>query len=192
MEEEEQKETKDASKADKNKTTDASASFVQNTEATNSFTSISTSPPSPSSSASKRASPANEVPKYPRIVTLPCSHVFHAECLIPWFTRPRQTTCPTCRFNIDPDDLTRGIGTRRRAAAPAAAGGRGGSDVALSEDTIPPFTVMDEIGTINPVTGPPIPLDGVPFVGSVNGGGDGNSTFVPFQPGIISAGNRES
>lgn len=42
----------------------------------------------------------------PRIVSLPCAHVFHATCLIPWFSRPRQTTCPTCRFNIDPDNLT--------------------------------------------------------------------------------------
>jgi hypothetical protein len=42
----------------------------------------------------------------PKIVSLPCAHVFHASCLIPWFSRPRQTTCPTCRFNIDPENLT--------------------------------------------------------------------------------------
>ena len=41
-----------------------------------------------------------------KIVALPCAHVFHATCLIPWFSRPRQTTCPTCRFNIDPENLT--------------------------------------------------------------------------------------
>ena len=42
----------------------------------------------------------------PRIVALPCSHVFHSACLVPWFSRPKQTTCPTCRFNVDPDNLT--------------------------------------------------------------------------------------
>ncbi|KNZ72022.1 Choline dehydrogenase [Termitomyces sp. J132] len=45
-------------------------------------------------------------PTQPKIVSLPCAHVFHAACLIPWFSRPRQTTCPTCRFNIDPERLT--------------------------------------------------------------------------------------
>ncbi|KAG6816188.1 hypothetical protein H0H87_008015 [Tephrocybe sp. NHM501043] len=45
-------------------------------------------------------------PSQPKIVTLPCAHIFHASCLIPWFSRPRQTTCPTCRFNIDPEHLT--------------------------------------------------------------------------------------
>ncbi|KAF5348491.1 hypothetical protein D9756_009603 [Leucocoprinus leucothites] len=44
--------------------------------------------------------------RYQRIVTLPCAHVFHAQCLIPWFSKPKQTTCPICRFNIDPENLT--------------------------------------------------------------------------------------
>ncbi|KIJ55135.1 hypothetical protein M422DRAFT_774264 [Sphaerobolus stellatus SS14] len=39
-----------------------------------------------------------------RIVALPCAHVYHAECLLPWFAR--NTTCPTCRFDIDPESLT--------------------------------------------------------------------------------------
>ncbi|EIN12806.1 hypothetical protein PUNSTDRAFT_50034 [Punctularia strigosozonata HHB-11173 SS5] len=59
----------------------------------------------PSPSSSSKAEKANEK-EYPKIVSLPCAHVFHASCLIPWFSRPRQTTCPTCRFNIDPENLT--------------------------------------------------------------------------------------
>ncbi|KIJ56706.1 hypothetical protein M422DRAFT_40301 [Sphaerobolus stellatus SS14] len=39
------------------------------------------------------------------IVSLPCAHVFHGACLIPWFSR--KTSCPTCRFDIDPRSLTR-------------------------------------------------------------------------------------
>jgi hypothetical protein len=54
---------------------------------------------------------------YKRIVSLPCAHVFHANCLIPWFSKPKQTTCPICRFNIDPENLTYTSGSQRRAAA---------------------------------------------------------------------------
>ncbi|KAI0696428.1 hypothetical protein BC835DRAFT_1414253 [Cytidiella melzeri] len=41
-----------------------------------------------------------------RIVAFPCPgmHLFHAGCLDPWVAR--KTTCPTCRFDIDPDSLT--------------------------------------------------------------------------------------
>ena len=52
-----------------------------------------------------------------KIVSMPCAHVFHAECLIPWFSRPRQTTCPTCRFDIDSEGLTRRPPTRRPPTA---------------------------------------------------------------------------
>jgi hypothetical protein len=67
------------------------------------------STPSPGSASQ------DAVSKHPKIVSLPCAHIFHADCLIPWFSRPRQTTCPTCRFNIDPENLTR---SRRRRSSP--------------------------------------------------------------------------
>ncbi|KAF7313811.1 RING-type domain-containing protein [Mycena chlorophos] len=36
------------------------------------------------------------------IIALPCAHLYHASCLVPWFSRAGQTTCPTCRFDLDP------------------------------------------------------------------------------------------
>ncbi|PAV17466.1 pa domain-containing [Pyrrhoderma noxium] len=48
----------------------------------------------------------DEGPTLPKVVSLPCAHIFHSSCLLPWFSRPGQTTCPVCRFNIDPENLT--------------------------------------------------------------------------------------
>ncbi|KAJ7606459.1 hypothetical protein DFH06DRAFT_1309828 [Mycena polygramma] len=36
------------------------------------------------------------------VITLLCAHVFHAACLSHWFVQPGQTTCPACRFDLDP------------------------------------------------------------------------------------------
>jgi hypothetical protein len=69
--------------------------------------------------STKNESKSDSETEQPKIVSLPCAHVFHAACLIPWFSRPRQTTCPTCRFNIDPENLTY---VRRRAPAPPNGG----------------------------------------------------------------------
>ncbi|PCH39801.1 hypothetical protein WOLCODRAFT_136498 [Wolfiporia cocos MD-104 SS10] len=42
----------------------------------------------------------------PSILAFPCAgrHLFHNNCLSPWLAR--KTTCPACRFDIDPDSLT--------------------------------------------------------------------------------------
>lgn len=53
------------------------------------------------------------------IICLPCSHVFHASCLIPWFSKPKHTTCPTCRFDIDPKGLTYTPPQREPRSTPA-------------------------------------------------------------------------
>ncbi|KAJ7621177.1 hypothetical protein FB45DRAFT_136957 [Roridomyces roridus] len=51
------------------------------------------------------ASDSAATPPKEEIIALPCAHLFHASCLAPWFARPGQTTCPTCRFDVDPQGL---------------------------------------------------------------------------------------
>ncbi|GHJ89238.1 hypothetical protein NliqN6_5640 [Naganishia liquefaciens] len=49
-----------------------------------------------------------EIPESPKNKTslkvFPCHHVFHEDCLRPWLAQ--KTTCPTCRFDIDPHSVT--------------------------------------------------------------------------------------
>ena len=81
--------------------------------------------------AEEGSSPAaDEDTQQPKIVVLPCAHAFHATCLLPWFSKPGRTTCPSCRFDIDPDSLTYKPpplrpprANPRPQAAPAAAAG---------------------------------------------------------------------
>lgn len=54
---------------------------------------------SPDSESSENSQPASKA-----ILALPCRHIFHGSCLLPWLSR--QTTCPSCRFNLDPEHLT--------------------------------------------------------------------------------------
>ncbi|KAJ8084428.1 hypothetical protein PM082_003198 [Marasmius tenuissimus] len=80
-----------------------------------------TAPSTPQPQANKESSTSSSTPveesevqkaKNTKIVSLPCAHIFHAECLVPWFSRPRQTTCPVCRFDVDPEGKV--WGRRRR------------------------------------------------------------------------------
>jgi len=49
---------------------------------------------------------------FPEVVAFPCLHLFHSDCLLPWLAQ--KTTCPTCRFDVDPNSLTlKGGGTQR-------------------------------------------------------------------------------
>ncbi|KAL0564321.1 hypothetical protein V5O48_017726, partial [Marasmius crinis-equi] len=78
----------------------------------------STDSSSTSPAESREAQQNNESTK--KIVALPCSHLFHADCLLPWFSRPMQTTCPVCRFDVDPDH--RIWGQRERRGMPMGMG----------------------------------------------------------------------
>lgn len=57
---------------------------------------------------------------FPEVVAFPCLHLFHSECLLPWLAR--KTTCPTCRFDVDPDSLTLKGGSTQRPWVPPAEG----------------------------------------------------------------------
>jgi len=85
-------------------------------------------PPAPSIPAdgvltTESAAQLKSKPDLPRVVSLPCAHVFHTACLLPWFTKPHRTTCPSCRFDIDPESLTFVPQRQRRSRRAAQAQG---------------------------------------------------------------------
>lgn len=146
---------------------------------TSADTDMEASPSQEAESSAKTDSKTGSVPAPPKIVSLPCAHVFHAACLIPWFSRPRQTTCPTCRFNIDPENLT--YVRRRRAPAARnnnAAQGQGAAQGQpqgeqplhqnIQQPSLTPFAVPTQnAGTPDAVPAP------APVLGGGNGAGNG-------------------
>jgi hypothetical protein len=78
-----------------------------------------------------------------RVVSLPCAHIFHSSCLKQWFITP-STTCPVCRFEMDPLHLLAGGG-------PASYFARGGGRlvrmdrVSPTGDTFPETTWVDDV-----------------------------------------------
>ncbi|KAL1950513.1 hypothetical protein VTO73DRAFT_5637 [Trametes versicolor] len=123
-------------------------------------------------SASTTPSTAPGEEKYPKIVVLPCSHVFHASCLLPWFSKPGRTTCPSCRFDIDPDSLTykpRPLRARHAPPAPPA-----GADAAPQEPPAfapPPQFVPVQLGP-HPAPVPHAEAQGAPHIPNVAPGAD--------------------
>ncbi|KAK7052317.1 hypothetical protein R3P38DRAFT_3594992 [Favolaschia claudopus] len=69
-------------------------------------------------------SPSDSPPE--GITALPCAHVFHSACLLPWFSRPGQTTCPTCRFDVDPKGIIWYGGRKQDRERGGLFGGLGG------------------------------------------------------------------
>lgn len=61
-------------------------------------------------------------PLVSNVVAFPCpgKHLFHSECLKPWLGR--KTTCPTCRYDVDPESLTLSVlrDLRQRSGHPRA------------------------------------------------------------------------
>jgi len=141
--------------------------------------SASTSTAESSASAGTPSSPKKkEKPKHPRIVSLPCAHVFHAECLIPWFTRPRQTTCPTCRFNIDPENLTATPPRRSQRAR-----GNGQAQGTQQGEQSAEGNVPVEPGILAPPVAPTVAVGGDDGDGGGGHLGFGAPDFDPGQPG---------
>ena len=63
-----------------------------------------TSASTPTGTKSKKRKASHPAHADSAVLALPCGHLFHAGCLAPWFGS--HTTCPTCRFDIDPESLT--------------------------------------------------------------------------------------
>ncbi|KAJ6600817.1 hypothetical protein B0H10DRAFT_695153 [Mycena sp. CBHHK59/15] len=124
-----------------------------------------------------------------RIIALPCAHVFHAACLIPWFSRPGQTTCPTCRFDVDPTGLIWYDG-QKNAPGPGLFDGPGGAfnfelPLFMPRALAPPFFMTDFRIT------DPLRVDGMDFPemphNHGHGGedaeeGDGDDNIPPLEP----------
>jgi hypothetical protein len=45
----------------------------------------------------------NDFEKGQKALIIPCTHIFHADCIKSWFNT--QNTCPICKFKIDGENL---------------------------------------------------------------------------------------
>ena len=125
------------------------------------------------------------VPVQPKIISLPCAHVFHESCLLPWFTRAKQATCPTCRFNIDPENLTHSPLPRQpfNFGAPRPASQATGADPAAQ-----PVPSADPAAQPVPSAAQAAPAPEAPPVPNAENVAGGPPPTGPFTPEPTAAG----
>ncbi|KAF9222977.1 hypothetical protein BS17DRAFT_809183 [Gyrodon lividus] len=139
-----------SSMADQNEIFDSDAMNIDPTPASHPEPVATTASTTPAST-----SPSSEGFK---VIALPCAHVFHASCLLPWFTRARQATCPTCRFNIDPENLTYSP-PPRRAFNYAPAQPNNATPNANAAPAAPQAAQEVPSGTVPPINSIPVSAD---------------------------------
>ncbi|KAL8853391.1 MAG: hypothetical protein Q9221_001708 [Calogaya cf. arnoldii] len=103
-----------------------------------------------------------------QVMSLPCGHEFHAECITPWLTT-RRRTCPICK-----GDVVRSMGKAEKKPSKAAARSRR-SDYGEQEDV---QTQAAETTNESPTAAIPIPRDAA----DLERGDDMASTLVNDAP----------
>ncbi|WVF70899.1 hypothetical protein IAT40_005694 [Kwoniella sp. CBS 6097] len=79
------------------------------------------------------------------VKALPCNHLFHGDCLEPWFLTKH--TCPSCRLDLDPLQTLHTPPTRQNPLRPLATGAGAGSSRSRNAH---PYARSNDTGNNNP------------------------------------------